>query len=67
MAKIVSSKSVVICPGRRMFDVEALASLPTGFLLATALRMKVRAFASIGGGGRNRQNPKRERTAKAGH
>jgi hypothetical protein len=59
MAKIVSSKSVVIYRGRRILGHEALASMPTGFLLATALQMKVRAFASIGGGGRNRQNPKR--------
>ena len=34
-------------------------------LLATALRMEVRAFASVGGGGHRRQNLERKREAKA--
>jgi len=34
-------------------------------LLTTALRMEVRAFASVGGGGRRRQNLERKREAKA--
>ena len=34
-------------------------------LLTTALRMEVRAFASVGGGGRRRQNLERKREAQA--
>ena len=33
-------------------------------LLTTALQMEVRAFASVGGGGRRRQNLQRKREAK---
>ncbi len=34
-------------------------------LLTTALRMEVRAFASVGGGGHRRQNLERKREARA--
>jgi hypothetical protein len=63
--EIVAEKSVGLAHATRIFGTEAKASRQQVRLQTTALRKKVRAFSSIGGGGCKRQNPAGRREAKA--